>query len=126
MDIHGQESGLPDQAMLDLYARNLTHLAHAPAHRVLFVPQLLSKEAGPSGQLRWWIPYVADEALLPLLDSCNGVMRQVAEKNQVEWVDPAPTGPWSAADFVDVCHLNRAGNLKLAAILAEQIRSGHQ
>ena len=105
---------------LRLYRRNLTTLvrvAGGQGLRPVLVPQVLVRERFEGGQLRWWIPFVADDELIERLGDYNRVTREVADAEGLRFCGEVLEYRWTKDDFADPSHLNAEGNRKLAALI---------
>ncbi|MBT4729481.1 MAG: hypothetical protein HOK35_06085 [Cytophagia bacterium] len=110
---------------LELYERNLTTLSailNKQGVELVFVPQLLHKDAIEGNKLKWWIPYVEDDQLLGLIADYNKCMKEVAIKESGAFADEVLDYNWKGADFVDPSHLNADANLRFAEIISHYIK----
>lgn len=121
----------PDPRVDRLYARNLRTLkalAWRDGAAVLFLPQTLNDADFAGGTTgRPWSPRIVDDAMPGLMARFNGVMRDVAGSGETPlgrcaYADGVTSASWGPGDFADDGHLNRAGGLKLAGIVAAEIR----
>jgi lysophospholipase L1-like esterase len=93
---------------------------------VVVVPQVGFREDDlRSGSYRWWTPYLDQNALPALMRRFNAELKEVALKLGVTYVSSVDQTPWSDDLFVDVSHLNREGNDKLASLVATEARRLH-
>jgi lysophospholipase L1-like esterase len=114
-----------DTRALDLFTRNmhtLTAVCEQTGARLVFVPQVVVKEKIAGNQLWWWMPYVSDAELMAGIDSTNAIMHRVATARGHVYTDTIAPARFSAADFGDPSHLNAAGNLRFAQMLAGHVR----
>ncbi|NLJ06365.1 MAG: SGNH/GDSL hydrolase family protein [Sphingobacteriales bacterium] len=123
--IEEEHSIANDQYMLGLYRRNLCSLVNQLKFigaEIVLVPQVLHPEAVKGGGLKWWIPYVKDNELIPLLDKYNEVGKEVADSMKVIFASDVLNAGWKATDFTDPSHFTPEANLKFAGILENCIR----
>jgi len=115
-----------DTHALSLFARNmntLTAVCGLTGARLLFVPQVLVKEKIAGNQLWWWMPYVSDYELVAGIDSTNAIMKRAALAAGHVYTDTISPAHFSADDFGDPSHLNAAGNLRFAQMIAGYVRN---
>ena len=113
-----------DQHALGLYKRNLqTLLAILSLQRqkIIFLPQILVKEAVSTGKYQWWTPYIDQSVLSEHIKKYNMTTKETAQNGGDIYVDSIDETPWSKVDFVDSSHLNAEGNRKFAKLVSEEI-----
>jgi hypothetical protein len=69
------------------------------------------------------LPYIAKECVLAQMAVLNGIMRDVAQKEGILFVEEVLEAAWSDADFQDYSHFNSQGCGKFAKILATFLQS---
>lgn len=115
----------PDTTALYLYRRNLTTIARMLKNRhirVIFAPQVLNYEVFNGKKLIWWIPFTSDDEIIPLLNTYNHIMENVAGKEQIVYAKKITEAGWIKADFIDPSHLNGDANRRFAEILRGYVR----
>lgn len=122
--IEKEHSRANEQYMLKLYKRNLytlvNHFKYIGAEIVL-VPQVLTEEVIRGEKLKWWIPYVNDAEMIPLLNKYNQVEKEVADSMKIYFADAVLKENWTPKDFIDPSHFSPEANLKFAGIIYQYI-----
>ena len=106
--------------VLRLYRRNLENtlaMLQARGIKPVLIPQVLSYDAVKDGRLRWWIPNLEEEDLVPLLRKFNQEMENIAREQRIPFVSGVLNTNWEGEDFVDPSHLNPEANLEFARII---------
>lgn len=116
-----------DPRVVDAYNAQVTSLVSIGKGmnaKVILVPQVgfKSGEIGQGGY-RWWTPYLDQRSLPTLMTSFNDELRRVANATQVAYVDSVSATTWGDPLFVDLSHLNGAGNQKLAELIRDKVRA---
>ena len=107
--------------------RDKAALAKAHGTRFVFVPQVLwpsAKNPTPNRDaVAQWLPYVSKESLLQQMAVLNDVMRDVAGKEGIPFVQEVLDHEWKETDFRDYCHFSPDGCSKFSRILARFIQT---
>jgi lysophospholipase L1-like esterase len=107
-----------------IYRRNLETLvavAKSQGLKPILVPQVLVREKFQGGKLKWWIPFVEDDQLIPYLNQYNAITEEVARREGLYFAREVTEQNWTAEDFADPSHFSASGNQKFAGLLQQVV-----
>jgi lysophospholipase L1-like esterase len=91
--------------------------------RVIVVPQVGFRQGElAQGTYRWWTPYLNQSSLPGLMKVFNQELRTIAQRMRVAYVDGVDQVAWTDDLYIDVSHLGRNGNERLASLIAPEVR----
>lgn len=123
--VSGKEGSGADAAALGIYEGNLRRLIHACRYytnEILLLPQAIRKDVSGKDKMRWWFPYLRGDDLNAVMEVYNRKTMEIAGETGVGFAGGIFSDLVENSDFSDDCHLNAAGNEKLARKLYEIIK----
>lgn len=115
-----------DKRALDLYTRNiklLISLCRAQGVRPVMVPQILRYDMLTGVKEYDWIPYVRDKDIKVIMDAYNNALREVCEKEKVDFIWEVLAVNYEKSHFVDSYgHFTHTGNKLFADVIAKHIK----
>lgn len=118
-------STVDERVLEDFKARTaaIVSAALGMGARVIVVPQVGFRQGElVQGTYRWWTPYLDQRSLPSLMKVFNRELRAIAQRTGVSYVDGVEQVAWADDLFIDVSHLGRSGNERLASLIAPEVR----
>jgi len=122
--IEKERSKQNEDILLNIYRQNLTRMVkiiQESGSKVVLLPQILNSEALAGNQLKWWVPFVADQEFVPLISKYNQVQQQTADSTHCFFIGEILSNNWKKSDFIDASHFNAGANLQFAKLVNNYI-----